>query len=92
MISSYLRIKNSKYFFPLLYVNKKYPDEFTIDIIEKIIENQQKKPNKLLMTFLNEFHGKNIFNQTCHFLYVYYEKLFKDIGLEIAGHIYGKYI
>jgi hypothetical protein len=76
----------------LLYVNKKYPDEFTIDIIEKIIENQQKKPNKLLMTFLNEFHGKNIFNQTCHFLYVYYEKLFKDIGLEIAGHIYGKYI
>ena len=76
----------------LLKIHKKYPEEMTEDMVYKLLKKQNDNPNKLLITFLNELHGKDVFESTCHLFYVYYQRLFNDIGLKIAGHIYGKKI
>jgi len=76
----------------LLKVNKKYPDDMSKDNIKELLLIQKNQPNKLLIEFLNDLHGKDVFDKTCHLFYVYYEELFNDIGLKIAGHIYGKKI
>ena len=64
------KIKLDKY---LLKVNKLYPKEMTKDMINELLLIQKNKPDKLLIEFLNELHGKKVFDQTCHLFYVYYE-------------------
>lgn len=76
----------------LLKIHKKYPNEFTKGDIVKIIELESENPKKLLKDFLSEFTDKNYFDLSCKYFSIFYRKMFDDIGLKIAGHLYGKKI
>jgi hypothetical protein len=76
----------------LKMIHKKYPLEFTKEMIKNILEREKKYPDKLLKTFLGNLHNPKMFDNTCHFFEVYYKKLFNDIGLKMSGHVYGKNI
>ena len=76
---------NMEYY--LKKINKKYPNEFTLDIIEDLINK-----NNLIKDFLAELFEKESFNLTCKYLYVIYEKLFSALKLQIPSHTYGKKI
>jgi hypothetical protein len=76
----------------LLKIHKKYPNEFTKEDIVNIIVLELKNPKKLLKDFLSEFTDKNYFDLSCKYFSTFYRKMFDDIGLKIAGHLYGKEI
>ena len=73
----------------LLMINKKYPEELTLDKINTIIEKEKLNEEKLLISFMNDLFNKKMFNFTCKYLYIIYEKLYNDIGLKNSGHVYG---
>ena len=73
----------------LLMINKKYPEELTLEKINWIIEKEKLNEEKLLISFMNDLFNKKLFNFTCKYLYIIYEKLYNDIGLKNSGHVYG---
>jgi hypothetical protein len=72
----------------LLKINQKYPNEFTEETINDLLIISQ---DKLVKDFLSELFDKSSFDLTCKYLFIFFEKLFKELKLELPlNHYYGK--
>ena len=71
----------------LKQANEKYPNEFTKETINDLLNISQ---NKLIKDFLSELFEKGSFNLTCKYLAVIFTDLFTELKLEVPSHYYGK--
>ena len=78
---------NMEYY--LKKINKKFSNEFTLEIINELLNNNK---DKLIKDFLLELFEKESFDLTCKYLNVIYDKLFKELKLQVPSHTYGKKI
>jgi hypothetical protein len=68
-------------------INEQYPNEFTKETINDLLNISQ---NKLIKDFLSELFEKGSFNLTCKYLAVIFKDLFTELKLEVPSHYYGK--
>lgn len=76
----------------LLLINKIYPKKFNENKINEILLLIEDNKEMLLINFLNNFHRKNNFEETCKYFYEYYEVLFDDLHLSRIDNQYGLFI
>lgn len=88
-IMNTIKIKDINFNKYLLLINEKYPDNFTLEIIDIFNLFLENNKDLLVKDFLKIINKKDIFKKTCDYFNVYYKILFDDLQLKKINSYYG---